>query len=88
MFSSILKRLENLEKAFINNTRNQTSRYGLFDKADNKNAENTNINTSDITDNRDGLIETFDKTMINSSDISDCRTAIIELYDMLTGGNE
>lgn len=46
------------------------------------------INTSDITDNRDGLIETFDTTMSNSSDISDCRTAIIELYDMLTGGNE
>lgn len=43
-------------------------------------------NTTDITDNREGLIETFDNTMTNAEDIADCREAIIELYDMILGG--
>lgn len=41
---------------------------------------------SDISDNREGLIETFDTTITNSGDIADCREAIIELYDMILGG--
>lgn len=41
---------------------------------------------SDISDTREGLIETFDTTTTNSGDISDCRKAIIELYDMILGG--
>lgn len=43
----------------------------------------TEINKTDISDNREGLIETFDTTIINSDDIADCREAIIELYDMI-----
>ena len=41
-------------------------------------------NQSDITDNREGLIETYEATETNSSDISDLRNAVIEIYEMLT----
>lgn len=43
-------------------------------------------NSSDITDNREGLIETFDVTLVNSNELAECREAIMELYEML-GGN-
>lgn len=45
-------------------------------------AEETN--TSDISDTREGLIETFDMSLVNTNDISDCREAIIELYGMIS----
>lgn len=47
--------------------------------------QSTEINKADISDNREGLIETFDSTITNSDDIADCREAIIELYDMILG---
>lgn len=40
-------------------------------------------NTSDISDNREGIMETFEQTITNSTDLEDVRTAIIELYEMI-----
>lgn len=41
-------------------------------------------NTSDITDNREGLIETFEATESNASDLADLRAAIEEVYEMIS----
>lgn len=51
------------------------------------NAKSIATNTTDISDARGGLIETFDATLINAQDVADCRNAIIELYNMI-GGTE
>lgn len=51
------------------------------------NAREIDTNTTDISDARGGLIETFDATLINAQDVADCREAIIELYNMI-GGTE
>ena len=40
-------------------------------------------NTSDISDNREGLIETFETSITNSTDISDLRKAIEEIYEAI-----
>lgn len=40
-------------------------------------------NAADISDNREGLIESFESTLANASDIADCRSAIEELYEMI-----
>ena len=42
-------------------------------------------NASDIADNREGIMETFESTMNNELELEDCRTAIIELYEMMEG---
>ena len=41
------------------------------------------INASDISDNREGIMETFEETESNSTDIADLREAIMELYEMM-----
>ena len=37
----------------------------------------------DITDNRQGIIETFESELVNAQDIADVRTAIEEVYEMI-----
>lgn len=39
-------------------------------------------NANDISDNREGIMETFESTMNNEMELEDCRTAIMELYEM------
>jgi len=45
----------------------------------------TEFNASDISDNREGLTETFESTLTNTDDISMCREAIEEIYEMIIG---
>lgn len=52
------------------------------------NEENIKINTSDISDNREGLTETFEATLTNTDDAAINRQAIEELYEMLTAESE
>ena len=40
-------------------------------------------NQSDIADNREGIMETYEETESNSSDIADLREAVMELYEQL-----
>lgn len=47
-----------------------------------------NINASNIHDNQEGLIETYDLVSSNADDISDCRTALEEIYEMIIGEGE
>lgn len=43
----------------------------------------TEVNASDISDNRDGLMETFEASMLNTDDIADLRAGLEEVYEML-----
>ena len=52
------------------------------------NAKKIDGNTSDISDNRQGLTETFESTLTNADDVSINRQAIEELYEMLTAESE
>lgn len=48
----------------------------------------TELNASDISDNRDGLMETFEASMINTDDISALREGLEEVYEMLLESEE
>lgn len=50
--------------------------------------QSTEVNKSDISDNRDGLMETFEATLTNTDDVAINRQAIEELYEMLTAESE
>ena len=41
-------------------------------------------NTSDIADNREGIMETFEATEGNASELADLRAAIEEVYEMIS----
>ena len=47
--------------------------------------QSTEVNKSDISDNRDGLMETFETGMTNSDDIATLRNGLMEVYEMLLG---
>lgn len=87
-------RLINLENAFIQSQKNIVT---TVEKADETvgleqrtsvNEENIKINISDISDNRQGLTETFESTLTNADDVAINRQAIEELYEMLTAESE
>ena len=40
-------------------------------------------NTSDISDNREGIMETYEETSTNTADVADLREAVMELYEMM-----
>lgn len=64
----------------------ETERYpnnGIGD-----NAREIDVNSSDISDNRQGLTETFEATLNNTDDVAINRQAIEELYEMLTTESE
>ena len=46
------------------------------------------IHSSDIADNREGIMETFESTLTNADDAAINRQAIEELYEMLTTESE
>lgn len=39
---------------------------------------------SDIADNREGIMETFEATESNAGDLADLRAAVMELYEMIS----
>lgn len=43
------------------------------------------MNTSDISDNREGIMETYEETSTNTADVADLREAVMELYEMISG---
>lgn len=45
--------------------------------------KSTETNKSDISDNRDGLMETFETSITNSDDIATLRDGLMEVYEML-----
>ena len=87
-------RLINLENAFIQSQKNIVTTVEKADKTVGLeqsilvNEENIKINTSDISDNREGLTETFEATLTNTDDAAINRQAIEELYEMLTTESE
>lgn len=81
--------LENLVLSFIKN-QSRSDDYKDADIAGCRATETTQskeikTNVSDIADNRDGIMETFESTLNNEAELEDCRSAIIELYEMMEG---
>ena len=62
----------------IDNTQNKVNRV----------SNDVLVNTSDISDNREGLTETFEATLSNTDDVAINRQAIEELYEMITAESE
>ena len=87
-------RLINLENAFIQSQKNIVTTVEKADKTVGLeqsilvNEENIKINTSDISDNREGLTETFEATLTNTDDAAINRQAIEELFEMITAESE
>ena len=50
--------------------------------------KSTETNKSDISDNRQGLTETFEATLTNTDDVAINRQAIEELFEMITAESE
>ena len=87
-------RLINLENAFMQSQKNIVTTVEKADKTVSLeqsilvNEENIKINASDISDNRQGLTETFEATLTNTDDVAINRQAIEELFEMLTTESE
>ena len=87
-------RLINLENAFIQSQKNivttveKADSTVSLDQRTSVNENNIKINTSDISDNRDGLTETFEATLTNTDDVAINRQAIEELFEMITAESE
>ena len=84
----------NLENAFIQGQNNIVTTVEKADKTVGLeqsilvNEENIKINTSDISDNREGLTETFEATLTNTDDAAINRQAIEELFEMIRAESE
>ena len=50
--------------------------------------KSTEVNAGDISDNRQGLTETFEATLTNTDDVAINRQAIEELFEMITAESE
>ena len=93
-YKEIETRLLNLEKAFLQSQQNNVKVTENADKAPvledevNKQSEDIKINASDISDNRQGLTETFEATLNNTDDVAINSQAIEELYEMITAESE
>lgn len=48
----------------------------------------SNVNTSDITNNRAGIEESFESSLVNADDIADVRTALEEVYELIANEEE
>ena len=84
--------LENLVHAFIK-SQSRTDDYKTADikgcrQTEANNSEDIKINASDISDNREGLTETFEATLTNTDDVAINRQAIEELFEMITAESE
>ena len=88
-------RLENLEKlvySFIE-SQTRTDNYKTADingcrHTDSEQQTSIDTNISDISDNRQGLTETFEATLTNTDDVAINRQAIEELYELITAESE
>ena len=84
-------RLINLENAFIQSQQNMTPVIDEVDTTSSKvetQGQTIKTNSSDISDNRQGLTETFEATLNNTDDVAINRQAIEELYEMITAESE
>ena len=92
--NEIETRLINLENAFIQSQKNIVTTVEKADKtvsleqSTSVNENNIVTNTSDISDNRQGLTETFESTLTNADDVAINRQAIEELFEMITAESE
>lgn len=50
--------------------------------------KSTETNASDISDNREGIVETFETSMINTDDIAVLREGLEEVYELLLESEE
>ena len=87
-----LNNLENLVYSFIK-SQSRTDDYKMADikgcrHTDSKQQTSIDTNISDISDNRQGLTETFEATLTNTDDVAINRQAIEELYEMITVESE
>lgn len=87
-----LTNLENLVNSFIK-SQSRTDGYKTADingcrHTDSEQQTSIDTNISDISDNRQGLTETFEATLTNTDDVAINRQAIEELYEMLTAESE
>ena len=87
-----LTNLENLVHSFIK-SQSRTDDYKTADingcrHTEANNSEDIKINASDISDNRQGLTETFESTLTNADDVAINRQAIEELYEMILSESE
>lgn len=80
------KRLDSLQKAFLQNNKNQVSVTDRTDQSYNKipqvdaNTEGVASNSEDITETQIGLAETYEETSIA---ITNVESALAEVYEML-----
>ena len=91
---SLEKRVENLEKyLFAHISRTDTDKsYADADTAglrqtDANQADSIASNTTDISDTRTAIEESYELGLDNSNDLSDIRTAVEEVYELIEGGN-
>ena len=86
-YKEIETRLSNLERAFLQSQKNVIP---ITEKSDKVPTLETNVelNASDISDNRQGLTETFESTLTNADDVAINRQAIEELFEMITAESE
>lgn len=81
--------LENLVFSFIKN-QSRSDNYKDADIAgcratESNQSKDIETNASDISNNRDGIMETFEATLTQESELEDCRAAIMEIYEMMEG---
>ena len=87
---TIEQRVANLEKMVIALMKN-IDNDKFYTMADIDGINNTNglhekrlrVNTSDISDNREAIVETYESGLVNADDIADVRTALEEVYEMV-----
>ena len=87
-----LTNLENLVYSFIK-SQSRTDDYKTADingcrHIDSEQQTSIDVNSNDISDNRQGLTETFEATLNNTDDVAINRQAIEELYEMITAESE
>ena len=93
-YKEIETRLLNLERAFLQSQKNvipiteKSDKVPTLETNVEDNTDNIELNASDISDNREGLTETFEATLNNTDDVAINRQAIEELYEMITAESE
>ena len=87
-----LTNLENLVYSFIK-SQSRTDDYKTADingcrHTDSEQQTSIDTNTNDISDNIQGLTETFEATLTNTDDVAINRQAIVELFEMISAESE
>ena len=93
-YKEIETRLSNLERAFLQSQKNvipiteKSDKVPTLETNVKDNTYNIELNARDISDNRQGLTETFEATLTNTDDVAINRQAIEELFEMITAESE